>query len=346
MVILRKKAEHNYISTEAEAQFYRINSAVGNVRSPIRLEAQSCHIAVLLCTFHGQHFLANQLDSIQSQHFQEWKIWASDDGSQDDTHAILEKYQEKWGGERLTIKNGPASGFTKNFLSLTCDPAINASYYAWSDQDDIWEPEKLQRAVDYLSQIPADIPALYCSRTRLVDANNLEIGLSACFRKPVSFANSLMQSIGGGNTMVFNNAARDLLREAGPDVDVVSHDCWAYMIVSGCGGQVFYDPYPSLRYRQHGGNVVGTNLDMRAKLDRVRRLATGWFRDWNDRNIVSLNRMRSHLTPENRKILDIFSNSRRQRLIPRLIGLKKSGIYRQTLGGNIGLFIAALFKKI
>jgi len=325
---------------------YRVESIVGNDAPFLRGAVEPCDIAILLCTFHGQHFLADQLDSINIQSFQNWKIWVSDDGSQDDTHTILEAYRQRLGSARLSIQYGPALGFARNFLSLTCDPAIEANYYAWSDQDDIWEPDKLQRAVDCLSRVPADVPALYCSRTRLVDAENQEIGLSACFNKPVSFANALMQSIGGGNTMVFNNAARKLLCEAGPDVEVVSHDCWAYMVVSGCGGQVFYDPYPSLRYRQHGGNVVGTNLDLRAKLDRIRRLAAGWFRDWNDCNIVSLSRLRMHLTPENQHILDLFSNARKQWILPRLIGLKKAGIYRQTFGGNVGLFVAAIFKKI
>lgn len=349
MVRLRKNAGHNFNATNSDVEYlekYHALSVVGEVVPAVKATSASASVAILLCTFHGQHFLADQLDSIDAQNFPHWRIWASDDGSQDDTHIILDAYQRKWGSDRLCIQHGPALGFARNFLSLTCDQRIEADYYAWSDQDDIWEADKLQRALDCLSRVPAGVPALYCSRTRLVNAENQEIGLSACFSKPASFANALMQSIGGGNTMVFNDAARKLLCEAGPDVEVISHDCWAYMVVSGCGGRVYYDSYPSLRYRQHGANLVGTNLDWRAKLDRIRRLGQGWFREWNDRNIVSLYRLHRHLTPENQQVLDLFSNARKRWMLPRLIGLKKSGIYRQTFGGNVGLFVAAIFKKI
>ncbi len=303
-------------------------------------------VAILLCTYHGQHYLADQLDSIAAQTHLNWEVWASDDGSQDDTHTILEAYREQWGGERLSIHDGPAQGFAANYLSLTCKADIAADYFAYSDQDDIWEVDKLQRAVAWLQSVPAGVPALYCSRTRLVDANNRDIGLSPLFLKPPSFPNALMQSIGGGNTMVFNQAARALLREAGEQIDVVSHDCWAYMVVSGCGGQVFYDAYPSLRYRQHGGNLVGTNAGWSARLTRVGMLWNGWFRDWNERNIDALLKLGDRLTPENRAILERFARARHRSMLPRLIALKRCGIYRQTLLGNLGLAAAAIFNKI
>lgn len=77
-------------------------------------------VAILLCTFHGQHYLADQLDSFAAQTHTNWEVWASDDGSLDDTHSILESYSSKWGQERISIHSGPAEGFVANFLSLTC----------------------------------------------------------------------------------------------------------------------------------------------------------------------------------------------------------------------------------
>jgi glycosyltransferase involved in cell wall biosynthesis len=303
-------------------------------------------VAILLCTYHGQHYLAGQLDSFAGQSYRNWEVWASDDGSQDDTHAILEAYQARWGDARFSIHSGPAQGFAANFLSLTCRADIEASYYAYSDQDDIWEADKLQRAMEWLRGVPADVPALYCSRARLVDADNRHMGFSPLFAKAPSFANSLMQSIGGGNTMVFNDATRALLREAGDDVEVVSHDCWAYMVVSGCGGKIFYDAYPSLRYRQHAANAVGTNAGWEARVSRVRRLWNGWFRQWNGRNIVALQRLRHRLTDQNREVLDRFVNARNSSLLPRLINFKRAGICRQSALGNLALFAAAVFNKI
>jgi len=303
-------------------------------------------VAILLCTFHGQHYLADQLESFAAQTHTNWEVWASDDGSQDDTHAILDTYKAKWNHERLTVHFGPAEGFAANFLSLTCKASIRADYYAYSDQDDIWETDKLQRAIDCLQSVPKHIPALYCSRTNIVDANNNRIGLSPLFTKPPSFANALMQNIGGGNTMVFNKAARTLLREAGDDVKLVTHDWWAYLVVIGCGGKVFYDLYPSVRYRQHDDNLVGMNTSWRARLVRIRLLLQGRFREWNDIHIQALERVRNKLTPENRETLDCFAAARNRWLWPRLVGLKKTGIHRQSLLSNLGLFVAALFNQI
>lgn len=303
-------------------------------------------VAILLCTYQGQHYLGDQLESFSAQTHSHWEVWASDDGSDDNTHAILESYQSLWDAGRLLLNRGPSKGFVANFLSLTCKASIKADFYAYSDQDDIWEIDKLERAIKWLNAVPEHIPALYCSRTRLVDAANNDIGLSPLFNKPPSFANALMQNISGGNTMVFNNAARELLCKAGENIPVVIHDWWVYLVVTGCGGQVFYDPYPSLRYRQHDSNLIGTNSSWAARFVRIRLLWEGRFRDWNKDNIKALRSLGSSLTDENQKILDEFSKARDLNLIPRLIGLKRSGIYRQTLLGNLGLIVAAIFKRI
>ena len=303
-------------------------------------------VAILMATYQGQYYLAEQLDSFACQTYQNWKVWVSDDGSSDDTHAILEHYEKHWSLERLSTHNGPKVGFAANFLSLTCKASISADYYAYADQDDIWEADKLERAVLKLQTVPSDIPALYCSRTRVVDKYNREIGLSPLFKKSPSFANALMQNIGGGNTMVFNNAARELLRDAGESIPVVTHDWWAYMLVTGCGGQVFYDASPTLRYRQHENNKVGINSSWPARIKRIRMLWQGRFKQWNDSNIEALKSMQHRLTPANSRTLEQFSAARQMSLPARLFHLKRSGIYRQTLLGNLGLIAAAVFRKL
>jgi hypothetical protein len=179
-----------------------------------------------------------------------------------------------------------------------------------------------------------------------VDAQNNEIGLSPLFSKSPSFANALMQNIGGGNTMVFNNAARTLLCEVSHCAPAMTHDWRAYLVVTGCGGKVFYDSQPSLRYRQHDCNVVGMDAAWSAHLRRMRLLWKGRFKAWNDSNIAALRGVQHRLTPENRETLDRFAKARQMRLIPRLIHLKRSGVYRQTLVGNLGLIAAAVFGKI
>jgi glycosyltransferase involved in cell wall biosynthesis len=303
-------------------------------------------VAVLMCTMQAQHFLAEQLNSIATQTHPAWAIWASDDGSDDYTHAILEYYQSHWGEDRISIHAGPAEGSTANFLSLTCRADIEADYFAYADQDDIWEADKLERAVAWLQTIPEDVPALYGSRTLLVDARNQHIGYSPLFEQPPSFRNALVQSIAGGNTMVFNRAARELLRAAGENVEAVTHDWWAYMLVSSCGGKVHYDVYPTVRYRQHASNQFGSNISPMAQFKRARLLVQGRFRGWVDANINALQRVRHLMTPENQQVLDDFMRARRRWVGARLLGLKRTGIHRQTKLGNLGITLAALINRL
>lgn len=303
-------------------------------------------VAVLMCTMQGQHFLAEQLNSIATQTHPRWAIWASDDGSDDHTHAILEYYQSHWGEDRISIHAGPAEGSTANFLSLTCRADIDADYFAYADQDDVWESDKLERAVNWLKTVPDGVPALYGSRTLLVDARNQHIGYSPLFDREPDFRNALVQSIAGGNTMVFNRAARDLLRQAGENVEAVTHDWWAYMLVTGCGGQVHYDPYPTVRYRQHDSNQFGSNVDPVAQLKRARLLLQGRFRGWVDRNLRALQRVRHLMTPANQRVLDEFVQARQRHLLTRLVGLRRVGIFRQTTLGNLGLTLAALINRL
>lgn len=319
--------------------------SVGDLAAPCQ-PATTQSVAILLCTMQGQHYLREQLDSIVRQTHTNWSIWASDDGSDDDTHAILGEYQARLGGSRLSIHSGPAEGFVANFLSLVCNASINADYYAFSDQDDVWNADKLKRAVDRLSIVPGQTPALYCSRTCYVDANNQAIGASPLFTRPPAFANALVQSIAGGNTMVLNDAARNLLRQAGADASVASHDWWAYMVISGCGGDIFYDSEPTLRYRQHADNLVGANIRWTGRILRLYQLLHGRFRVWNEKNLAALQRMRPHLTPENQRRLDEFERARSGHLPARLLAFKRSGAHRQTSLDNVSLILAVVLKKL
>ncbi|WP_213993477.1 glycosyltransferase family 2 protein [Sodalis sp. dw_96] len=310
-----------------------------------RQDRSARKVAILMGTYNAQKFLERQLDSIAAQSWQEWSVWISDDGSRDESLSIIAAFQRKWGANRLVLLAGPQKGFAENFLSLVCNPTITADYYAYADQDDIWETDKLTRALDILRNNDEGLPAMYCSRTRLIDEFDRELGLSPLFTKQPSFANALTQSLGGGNTMIFNQAARKLLFEAGR-VTVISHDWWTYLVVSGCGGCVIYDDYPSVRYRQHSNNLVGTNNGWRNKMIRARRLWRGEFKRWIDCNVLALQHISKKLKRENAWRLHQFIMARSIWLLPRLIVLKQSGIYRQTLLGNLGLIFAAIFKKV
>jgi glycosyltransferase involved in cell wall biosynthesis len=302
-------------------------------------------VAILQSSYNGARFLKDQLTSFRGQSHHDWLLFNSDDGSTDESLSILARFQRELGVDRVFLRAGPRAGFVANFLSLGCDTGIEADYYAFADQDDVWEPDKLHGALDWLTTVPQNVPALYCSRTRLIDENGRLIGFSPLFEKAPSFANALVQNIAGGNTMVFNAAARRLLA-AGGIVDVPSHDWWLYILVTGLEGAVFYDPSCSVRYRCHEKNLVGSNIGLWPRILRAKMLVEGRFRRWTDMNIDALERSGLPLTSRTQAILDTFSQARKQGLPARVRGIRKSGVYRQTVLGNIGLFAGAILNKI
>lgn len=303
------------------------------------------HLAILMGTYQGEQYLPEQLDSIKNQTHLNWSLWISDDGSTDKTKEIVDLFRSE-AGAPVHLLAGPRQGFLRNFMTLLARPEIEADFYGFSDQDDKWHPDKIERAFEWLSLQPRERPALYCSRTRIVDADGNETGFSPLFQKMPSFANALVQSIAGGNTMIMNRAARDLIVSAGTDVMVPSHDWWSYIMVSGVGGNIYYDPVAKIDYRQHGSNQVGSNSGMIARLRRIRMLKDGHFKQWNDLHILALQPVVSVLTPENQQILNLFQATRTGGIPGRIDAFIKSGIHRQTVVGNIGLAGAVLLRQL
>lgn len=303
-------------------------------------------MAILLCTYNGARFLPQQLKSYEAQDFADWRLFVSDDGSQDDTLSLLEAFQKKHGAERVRIRRGPCRGFAANFLSLICDPSIAGTCYALSDQDDIWAADKLSRAVASLSAAAADEPVVYCSRTRLIDENGADIRLSLLYKKLPHFRNALTQSLASGNTIVLNEAARQVLMRAGPDVNVAAHDWWIYLAITAAGGRMLYDSTPTVGYRMHLGNVIGSNRASGAQMRRAGMLMQGQYKTWTDMHVRALERLEDVMTDENRKTFEQFRRARKRSALPRAYGLLRAGVYRQTFLGNIGLLAAALTGKV
>lgn len=303
-------------------------------------------VAILLSTYNGERFLGEQLESLIRQTHKNWIIYASDDGSTDATRTILRRYQKKLGRDRLIILQGPQQGFAKNFMSLVNNRSIEADYFAFCDQDDIWFDSKLEVSLAHLKGSDQGTPALFCSRTRLIDVGGQVIGFSPLFDRRPTFRNALVQSLAGANTMLLNRAARDLMMQTGGDAHVVSHDWLAYLLVTGCGGAVIYDAIPTIDYRQHDDNLVGANSSLTDRLDRLRRMYQGTFRDWTEYNLMVVRGFKEQLTHESRAVFEQFERARQEWLPRRLYLLNKAGVYRQTALGNAGLMLAASIGKI
>jgi glycosyltransferase involved in cell wall biosynthesis len=307
--------------------------------------AGAAHVAILMGTRDGARFLRAQLETIAAQSHRDWRLVASDDGSTDATRAILAAFRAEQGPERVEIRTGPCQGFAANFLRLAGDPGIRAEHYAFADQDDLWDEDRLARGIARLGGLDPAVPALTGGRTRLIDEAGAPCGLSPEFRAPPSFENALVQSIAGGNTMLFNAAAKRLF-EAVPDVAVVAHDWWAYQLVSGAGGTVIYDPAPAVAYRQHPANLIGGNMGLRAKAERLRLLAAGRLAEYTDTNLAALDAAAALLTPEARAKVALLRRARSRGLFGRIRLMRRLALYRQTRAGTASLWLAGAARLL
>ena len=303
-------------------------------------------VAILMCTFNGEEFLEEQLNSINNQDCKNWTLYVNDDGSKDKTIDILKSYQKKWGAKKLRIRRGPEKGFCQNFLNIINDPKIHADFYFLCDQDDVWMACKISHALEKISKLDNAKPLLYCSRTTYVSSNGKHIlGQSELFLKPPSFKNALVQSIAGGNTMAFNNHLKKIAQKY-PKADVVSHDWWLYILNELVGGQTFYDPESTILYRQHNKSLIGANTGLIAKLRRFKMLLNGKYREYNTRHFEVFNKFNIDGLRRNLELIDQFFMLRDKSLKNRLSIIKEMGIYRQTFDTHLGLYLGLILKKI
>ena len=259
---------------------------------------------VLLATYNGERFLDDQIRSIEAQDLSTIDILASDDGSADGTLQILEGWRERWPKGVFEIAQGPKEGFAGNFRSLALRAPFDVDYVAFSDQDDVWDADKISTAISRLLEQPAASASLYFSRTRLVDENGRTIGTSPLFLRPPSFRNAIVQSIGGGNTVMLNRGGFELFRESARRTGFVTHDWWSYLVCSGAGGTVYYDAKPHISYRQHGANLVGQNTSVSARIDRLVQLLAGRLSRWTDTNLEALQARWDLLSPEAQEAIE------------------------------------------
>lgn len=304
-------------------------------------------ILILLAVYNGAAHLAQQLDSYLDQTDTDWALLASDDNSLDDSRTILRDFAQRAEGHDITVITGPNRGAVGNFFHLLSLVPEGTELVALSDQDDVWHPGKLARARAALAQFPPDTPALYCAGSIICAADLTPIRRSPTFHRPPHFRNALVQSVGGGNTMMLNRAAIDLVRLAVAEArDAAVHDWWLYQIITACGGQVFRDPEPVLDYRQHAGNVIGANTTLRGQIYRMLFIMGRRFADWNDINLRGLHATRHRFTPEAKTVLDAYSAARSGPWLARLRALRASGVYRQHRKGTIALYIACLLGRL
>lgn len=235
-------------------------------------------VAVLLATFNGASWLSDQVQSILAQEGVNVRVVASDDSSTDDTTKILQSFTS---GGRLHLLPAAEHRFgnaNRNFMRLIAEaPIEDAQWIAFADQDDVWLPAKLKRAVERLEAGRLDA---YSSDVIAFWPDGRERKLVKS--RPLRSHDHLFESAGPGCTFVLSRARflelRDWVRSHRAAVDSVKVHDWAiYALARARGWRWEIDPEPGMRYRQHGGNEVGANVGWRAGRARLAQALSGQY---------------------------------------------------------------------
>lgn len=210
-------------------------------------------VLVLLSVYNGEKYLSEQLESILRQQNVTVTIYIRDDGSQDNSEKIIQEYGKR--GQIYVVKETNI-GAEKSFMRLIELAPGNYDYYAYADQDDYWNQNKLCAAISQIED-STEVPALYYSRTKRVGVN-LETIANPYKRHyhTEGFPDVLIMTQASGCTMVFNGNMLNCLKRYTP-TKIYMHDQWTIQVCAALGGKIVYDPKQYVLYRQHEDNVMG-----------------------------------------------------------------------------------------
>jgi glycosyltransferase involved in cell wall biosynthesis len=297
-------------------------------------------IAIILCTYNPNiNFLKKQLSSLEKQTNQNFKVYVHDDKSEHNISKEIESLLKSSSLDYSLSFNQQRMGFAKNFFYGLLKADAH-KYFSFCDQDDIWMPGKIEKSLQFMNNYD-----LYCSSTLLINKLDKVIGHNNLRAKP-SFKNALVQSIAGGNTFLFKSHVRNLISNEMLNKKIVSHDWLLYLLAAGNGCRIFYDFNPSVYYRLHSKNTIGTSFSLKAKTKRLLNVYNNTFQDYISSNIDILHSSNKLLSEINRKLLVKFCYYRSSNTLCRLAIVFKLGIKRASYPQTLMLIIALLFKKI
>lgn len=208
-----------------------------------------------MSTYNGEKYLKEQIDSVLNQTGINVKLIVRDDGSKDKTKVILQSYASDNPNVTLLLEDNCGAEKSFNKLCIYAREHTNAEYYAFCDQDDVWDNDKVEVAVRKLCDFSNDSPNLYFSNLRMVDSNlNYIRDLFKHGEVKAVKDMALVQIFTYGCTCVFNRVA--LEKYCTIEQNKTYHDNWVYVLCSYMGN-VYYDPVPHISYRQHGANLSG-----------------------------------------------------------------------------------------
>ncbi len=218
------------------------------------------NIAVLVATYNGEKYIEEQLKSLLKQTEQDFVCYVHDDGSKDETPRILENFALN-NSHKIKILSYEKTGSSKaNFFSML--KRVDAKYYMFCDQDDVWLPEKIEKTYSKIRKIEKeDKPCAVFTDLCVVDKelniiNKSYMDFSHRDPKKTGLRELLVRNVAAGCTMMINRSLRDLAITYTDENSIFMHDVWCLLIGSVLGDVAYIDE-ATLLYRQHGDNQVG-----------------------------------------------------------------------------------------
>ena len=222
-------------------------------------------IAILMATYNGAKYLKEQMDSLLAQTFCDWHLYIHDDGSTDRTIQILTEYHEKY-LDKITLLDYPSQGGPcLNFMSMLT--RIDAEYYMFCDQDDVWLPEKIEISHNEMmirEQESPEIGIVICSDLFVVDEDLTITGssmwnyLRVCPQYIKTFRDCGASAVVTGCTMIFNQKAKEYSLPCSPLA--IMHDSWICLSTLKHRGKLYGIPKQLVFYRQHHNNCLGVGI--------------------------------------------------------------------------------------
>lgn len=224
---------------------------------------KDCQIAILMATYNGEKYLGEQIDSIIGQTCQDWHLYIHDDGSTDNTLNIINEYIRRY-PNRMTLLEYPSQGRAcKNFLSML--ERVDAPYYMFCDQDDVWLPKKIEFSYVKMQatekDAPTDTPIVINTDLTVVDEQLNTICKSFWYRERIypkwlhNYQDHAAIYSATGCTMLFNKKAKEAVKH--PILHATMHDAWVNLSVAAVNGTICYLPESYILYRQHNQNTMG-----------------------------------------------------------------------------------------
>lgn len=264
---------------------------------------------VLLSAYNGEKYIEQQIESLLKQKDVDISILIRDDGSKDNTVAILKKYEEN---SKIKIIYGQNVGFIKSFYQLVKD-SPQADYYAFCDQDDIWNEDKLKNSLEFFDKESETLPSMYFCSLKVMNIEKDKIYTPNSHKNfklnnKHPFAQSFYINMVYGCALVFNKIAKEFFLMMN-DNQVKYHDWDMYMICAGCG-KVFFDERPGLIYRQHRNNTIGFyKAGLRALKRNIKILFGDQFKNVRTKSMQKIYDIyQDYLTEESKKYAHLVLN--------------------------------------